>query len=70
MHNIPIGFFWFKTRLLKSNFFSVMEVGKAGLDEIIVPDRLKTNVTWISDSRTEIKLKLDKNKCSGKSILF
>ncbi|CAC5408849.1 unnamed protein product [Mytilus coruscus] len=43
----------------------VMEVGKAGSDEIIVPDRLKSTDTWISDSRTEIKLKLEKNKCSG-----
>lgn len=43
-----------------------MEVGRASSDEIIVPDRSETNGTWISDSRTEIKLKLEKKKCSGK----
>ncbi|CAG2236942.1 ADGRB1 [Mytilus edulis] len=43
----------------------VMEVGRASSDEIIVPDRSETNGTWISDSRTEIKLKLEKKKCSG-----
>ncbi|VDI04201.1 brain-specific angiogenesis inhibitor 3 [Mytilus galloprovincialis] len=41
----------------------VIEVGKASLDEIVVPDRLKTSDSWISDSATEIKLK--KNICSG-----
>ncbi|VDI60331.1 Hypothetical predicted protein, partial [Mytilus galloprovincialis] len=39
----------------------VMEVGKASSDEITVPDRLATSDSWISDSRTEIKLKLKNN---------
>ncbi|VDI60797.1 latrophilin 3 [Mytilus galloprovincialis] len=43
----------------------VMEVGKTSSDEIIVPDRSKTTDTWISDSATEIKLKLQKNMCTG-----
>ncbi|CAC5362286.1 ADGRB1 [Mytilus coruscus] len=43
----------------------VMEVGKASSDEITVPDRLKTSDSWISDSGTEIKLKLKQNICGG-----
>ncbi|CAG2256249.1 unnamed protein product [Mytilus edulis] len=48
-----------------NDVIDIMEVGKTSSDEIIVPDRSKTNVTWISDSGTEIKLKLQKNICTG-----
>lgn len=47
-----------------------MEVGKTSSNEIIVPDRSKTNVTWLSDSGTEIKLTLQKNICTGKYIKY
>lgn len=36
---------------------SVTEVGKTISDEITVPDRLKTSLSWITDSAFEIKLK-------------
>ncbi|CAC5408850.1 unnamed protein product [Mytilus coruscus] len=41
----------------------VIQIGMASSDEIIVPDRLKTSDSWISESQTEITLK--KNTCSG-----
>lgn len=45
--------FWFKEK----SIISVIEVGKTISDEITVPDRLKTSLSWIKDSATEIKLK-------------
>ncbi|CAC5400898.1 unnamed protein product [Mytilus coruscus] len=54
----------FSVVVVKNNV--VMEVGKNSLDEITVPDRLKTSDSWIADSATEIKLKT--NICSSKRI--
>ncbi|XP_076111872.1 uncharacterized protein LOC143080082 isoform X2 [Mytilus galloprovincialis] len=49
----------------------VIEVGKTISDEITVPDRLKTSLSWIKDSATEIKLKKSiHNDLTGYSSTF
>ncbi|VDH92803.1 latrophilin 2 [Mytilus galloprovincialis] len=57
-HNVLDG--EFSMLVNKENI--VIEVGKTSSAEIIVPDRLQTNDSWIVDSGTEMKLK--KNSCS------
>ncbi|XP_052076567.1 adhesion G protein-coupled receptor L4-like [Mytilus californianus] len=66
-HNVMDG--EFSMHVNKENI--VMEVGKTSSTEIIVPDRLQTNDSWITDSGTEMKLK--KNMCidlTGYSCTF
>lgn len=62
-------FIWFLFFPIQKNcsypsIIAVMQVGKASVDEITVPDRQKTSNSWIAESATEIKLK--KNICNGK----
>ncbi|VDH92801.1 G protein-coupled receptor 133 [Mytilus galloprovincialis] len=57
-HNVLDGEF----SMFVNNENIVIEVGKTSSAEIIVPDRLQTNDSWVIDSGTEMKLK--KNMCS------